>query len=172
MQQVPNQPTVQPLAALDGPIGINNIDEGRFYYVHFQDVQVPADYIVKVVSKDNDGQIMKVLPKKYRNPNNLEQWLEAHEEPFAVMGHQGVPLQHAAPANVMPNVPEEYLAWDVEFDTVGVQYFFYVPHQQGGRSKIKKGRSSKKTKVSKGSKKTKGVKKGRKANRNRRTAKK
>jgi hypothetical protein len=165
MEQVPNVPTVQPLAALDGPVGINNIDEGRFYYVHFQDDQFPADYIVKIVSKDNDGQIMKVLPKKYRNPNNLGQWLEAFEEPFAVMGHQGVPLQHAAVGNVMPNVPEEYLAWDVEFDTVGAQYFFYLPHQQGGRSKSKKSKKTKKAKKSKKGRKARGT-------RNRRTAKK
>jgi hypothetical protein len=152
MEQVPNVPTVQPLAALDGPVGINNIDEGRFYYVHFQDDQFSADYIVKVVSKDNDAGVMKVLPKKYRNPNNLEQWLEPHQEPFAVMGHQGVPLQHAAPANVMPNVPEEYLAWDVEFDTVGVQYLFYVPHQQGGKRKLKTKKAKKKTRKGKGHK--------------------
>jgi hypothetical protein len=168
MQQVPNMLTMQPLNALDGPIGVNNIDEGRFYYVHFEDAAAPADYVVKIVSKDYAAATMKVLPLKYRNPNDLQHWMEADEEPFAVMGHQGVPLQHAAPANIMPNMPEEYLAWDVEFDTVGNPYLFYLPHQYGGKRLLNlKKRAKGKTRKDKGKQKGRG-----KAKATRRTTKK
>jgi hypothetical protein len=125
---------MQPLNALNGPVSVNNLNIGNYYYIKSSNIRQPTDYLAKILEKNDQTQTLKVLFIKWRNPNNLQDWRD-------------VVLIGGGP-NDLPTLSIHY---PFIAPGEGSIYSFFISHQQGGKrtNRLRKSRKVRKTKKAK-----------------------